>query len=147
MIEHLDDGRLANRAGLKVLHAVLASHCDGFNLSHRVLAGEGVFATRGLSFVRSSGQVNHVANKDFDRNIAPLTFVDPLLNLLKRVSFGDVEHEQHSCGAIYVLMDVFVVSLLAWHVKVYNFVLVSIIDVVGRLDVQLRGLFVFHHCA
>ena len=94
MIEHLDDGRLANRAGLKVLHAVLASHRDGFNLSHRVLAGEGVLtATRGLAFVRASGQVNHVANKDFDRNIAPLTFVDPLLNLLKRVSFGDVEHE------------------------------------------------------
>ena len=39
------------------------------------------------------------------------------------------------------------VALFAWHVKVYNFVLVGIIDVVSRLDVQLRGLFVFHHCA
>jgi hypothetical protein len=44
-------------------------------------------------------------------------------------------------------MDVFVVTLFAWHVKVHDFVLVRIVDVVCGLEVQLGRFFVFNNGA
>jgi len=44
-------------------------------------------------------------------------------------------------------VDIFVVPLLAWHVKVDDLVLVRVVDVVRCLDMQLCRLFVFDDCA
>jgi hypothetical protein len=44
-------------------------------------------------------------------------------------------------------MNVFVVTLLAWHVKVHDFVLVRIVNVVSGLEVQLGRFFVFNNGA
>jgi len=44
-------------------------------------------------------------------------------------------------------MDVFVMAFFAGHVEIDDLVLVSIVNIVCRLDVQLSALFVFNYCA
>jgi hypothetical protein len=89
-------------------------------------------------------EINHVADEDLNGHFTPVTLIDPLFDLLEARSLGDVEHEEDSCGTINVLVNVLVVPLLAWHVEVDDLVLVSIVDVIGSLDVQFCRLFILH---
>ena len=86
--------------------------------------------------VGSLSQVDHVADEDLDGDIAAITLIDPLLDLLETASLRNVEHKEASGAAVYILVDVFVVAFAPWHVKVNDLVLVSIIDVVSCLDVK-----------
>ena len=135
MVKHLNDRSLSNRASLEVLHAVLASEGDCLHLCHRVIASSSTSLVLLLS-VRSLSQVDHVTDKDLNRDIAAVTLIDPLFNLLETASLCDVEHEEASGTAIDILMDVFVVTFAPWHVEVNYLVLVSVIDVVSCLDMK-----------
>ena len=42
------------------------------------------------------GQVTLVANKNLDRDFAPVTFIDPLFDLLETAALRDVEHKEAS---------------------------------------------------
>jgi len=44
-------------------------------------------------------------------------------------------------------MNVFVMSFLAGHIKVYDLVLISIIDIEGGFDVELTALFILNNTA
>ena len=141
MVKHLNDRSFTNRAGFEVLHSVLARQCDCLHLRDRVVASSSSCLVLLLS-VRSLSQVDHVAYEDLDGDIAAITLVDPLLDLLETASFCDVEHKEASCTAVDILVDVFVVTLATWHVKVNYLVLVRVIDVVSCLDVKLGRLLV-----
>jgi len=82
-------------------------------------------------------EVYHVSDKNLDGHFALLTLLDPLLNFFEALALSDVEHKEDGSRADSVFVDVLVVALLAWHVEVDNFVLVSIVNVVGRLQMQL----------
>ena len=136
MVKHLNNRSFSNRASLKVLHAVLASECDCLYLRDRVVASSSTRLVLLLS-VGTLSQVDHVADEDFDWDIAAITLINPLLDLLKTASLRDIEHEQASCTAIDILVDVFVVAFAPWHVKVNYLILVGVIDIVSCLDVKL----------
>ena len=144
MVKNLDDGCLSDRASFEVLHSVLAGQGDGFDL------GDGaVVATCNLAFlhVGARGKVDHVAYEDFDRHIASVTLIDPLFNFLEAAALGDIEHEKAGSASVHILVDVLVVALPPWHIKVHDFVLISVVDVVSRFDVQLCRLLVFDDSA
>lgn len=146
MIKHLDNGGLADRACLKVLHAIFAGQGNRLNLRHGVVVGGGS-GRRALTFLHlwaTRGQIDHVTDENFNRALTALAFVDPLLDLFETAALCDVEHEEAGCAAVHVLVDIFMVPLASWHVKVDDFVLVCIVDVVSRLNMQLSGLLVLH---
>lgn len=148
MIKDLDDRGLTDRTCLKVLHSVLAGQSDGLNLSHGVVAGPSGRRTLVLLHVGATrGQINHVADKDLDRALTALTLVDPLLDLFETAPLRDVEHKQASSAAVYVLVDIFMVPFAPGHVEVDNLVLISIINVVSCLDMQLGRLLVLNDSA
>ena len=134
MIKHLDDRCLTDRASLEVLHAIFTGEGNRLNLRHMVRVG----CCTGLVLLGRwcLGQVDHVSNENFYRNVAAVTFVDPLLDFLKTASLSDVEHVEAGRAAVDVLMDVFVMALPTWHVEIHNFVLVGIVDVIGCFDMQ-----------
>ena len=135
MVKHLNDRGFSNRASLEVLHAVLARESDCLHLGDRVVAS-GSTSLVLLLRVGSLSQVDHVADEDFDGDIAAITLINPLLNLLETATLRNIEHKEASGAAVYVLVDVFVVAFATWHVKVNDLVLVSVIDVVSCLDVK-----------
>ena len=135
MIKHLHDGGLSNTTSLEVFHTVLASQSDCLDLCNRVSAN---------GFLLSC-KVDHVSNEDLDWHVALRTLVYPLFNLLERCSLGNVEQEETGGGAIDILVNVFMVTLLAWHIEVDDLVLISIVDIVSCLDVELGRLLIFYN--
>ena len=144
MVENLHNGGFPNRASLKVLHSILASEGNRFYFGDRIVVDRGTLV---FLHIRATSKVYHIADKDLDRNVTSVTFVDPLLNFLKTAALRDVEHEEAGRAAIHVLVNVFVVSLSTWHVEVNYFVLVGVVDVVRCLDMQLCRFLVLDHSA
>lgn len=144
MIEHLHDRRLPDRASLEIFHSILPSKCDRLDLRDKVSP------ERRLSFLNHGlllglCKVYHVSDQNFDRYLALLALLNPLFHFFEALAFGDIEHKENGSRTNCVFVNVLVVALLAWHVEVYDFVLVSVIDVVGRLEMQLGRFFVFHN--
>ena len=136
MVEYLNYASLSNRASLKVLHAVLARHVDCLILRHWVdhllrfllLRLSAAHALIGLH------DINLIAYQDLDGNLAcTLALCDPLFDALEGRPLRHIKEVNNRSGAIHVLVHVLVVSLLARHVEVYDFVLVGIINIKSSL--------------
>lgn len=144
MIKHLNDRRLPDRASLEIFHSILSSKRDRLDLRDKVSPERWLsFLYHGLLLGLS--KVYHVSDQNFDRYLALIALLNPLLHFFEALAFGDIEHEENGSRTNGVFVDVFVMALLAWHVEVYNFVLVSVVDVVGRLEMELGRFFVFHN--
>lgn len=141
MVKDLDDRRFTDRTGLEVLHPILLGHVDGLHF------GNGGTRTACFLALNCAGQVDLVSHQDLDGDFAPLALCYPLLHALKARPLDYVEHVDDGGGSIDVLMDVFVMALLAGHVEVDNFVLIGVVDVVSGLDVQLGAFLVLDNSA
>ena len=110
-----------------------------------------------LFLARILQNVSLVADKNLDRRLtSPFALGDPLLDSLKRWSLGNVEQVNDGSGAINILMDVLVMSLLSRHVEINYLVLVGVVNVEGGLkealqyqiraylDVQFAGLLILN---
>ena len=148
MIEDLDDAAFADRAGLEILHTVLAGEVDGLD------PGDGIDNLR--AFLGALQDIHLIPDENFDRRLAgPFTFTDPLLDSFEGRPLTDVEQVNDRGRPIHILMDVFVVAFLAGHIEVDDLVLVGIVDVEGclsrynivrtYLDVELTRFLVLNH--
>ena len=134
MIKNLNDAGFSDTTGLKIFHTVFSCEIDGLNFRNWILNLSCLLSVFGLSVLSSLQNVDFVTNENFDGNLTgTFALCDPLIDSFERWSFCNVKEINDGCTPIHILVDIFMMSLLAWHIEIYNFVLVGIIDVEGCL--------------
>jgi hypothetical protein len=130
MVKDLDDACFSDTAGLKVFHSILPCKVYSFNFCNRV--GDLVCALRLLGLALK--EINLVSNQDLDWNFTcSLTLCNPLFDSFESRSLTDVKQVNDGSATVDVFVYILMVPLLARHVKVYNFVLVDIINIESGL--------------
>ena len=136
MIKYLYNASFANGASFKVFHSIFSGQINSFHFCYWIWHLRGLFVCKSLICFLTLWlkNINFVSDKYFNRDLASsFTFCDPLLDSLKCWPLGDVKEVDDGSWPIHVFMHIFMVTLFSWHIEIYDFILISIIDVKSSL--------------